>query len=147
MLLPGSRYPLYYPQYISGYEKVKITTTKQTNTMETEPLTRGIVIFGATGDLCKRKLIPALHKLWEKGPAPTQQFADGLQRLHHPIPGQLRGSSESCLKSLLERSEVLIQLCEQNRDVCADELRGNGPELGKPLAAQKGGNSRHLSWQ
>ena len=29
-------------------------------------LTKGIVIFGATGDLCKRKLIPALHKLWEK---------------------------------------------------------------------------------
>ena len=22
-------------------------------------------------------------------PAPTQPFADGLQRLHHPIPGQL----------------------------------------------------------
>ena len=45
---------------------MKITTTKQTSTMETEPLTRGIVIFGATGDLCKRKLIPALYKLWEK---------------------------------------------------------------------------------
>ena len=60
-------YPLYYPQYISGYEKVKITTTKQTSMMETEPLTsKRIVIFGATGDLCKRKLIPALHELWKK---------------------------------------------------------------------------------
>ena len=29
-------------------------------------LTKGIVIFGATGDLCKRKLIPALYKLWQK---------------------------------------------------------------------------------
>ena len=45
---------------------MKITTTKQTNMMETEPLTKGIVIFGATGDLCKKKLIPALYKLWKK---------------------------------------------------------------------------------
>ena len=51
---------------ISGYEKVKMTITTQTTTMETEPLTRGIVIFGATGDLCKKKLIPALYKLWQK---------------------------------------------------------------------------------
>ena len=27
---------LYYPQYISGYEKVKITTMKQTSMMEME---------------------------------------------------------------------------------------------------------------
>ena len=63
----GLQYRLYWPRYISGYEKVKITTMKQTNTMETEPLTKGIVIFGATGDLCKKKLIPALFKLWQKG--------------------------------------------------------------------------------
>ena len=67
MLLRSYAYPLYYPQYISGYEKVKITTTRQTSMMETEPLTKGIVIFGATGDLCKKKLIPALYKLWERG--------------------------------------------------------------------------------
>ena len=78
--LNGLRYPLYYPRYISGYEKVKITTTKQTSTMETEPLTRGIVIFGATGDLCKRKLIPALHKLWEKGLLPHGFLITGAAR-------------------------------------------------------------------
>ena len=50
-----------------GVRKGENNTTKQTNTMETEPLTRGIVIFGATGDLCKKKLIPALFKLWQKG--------------------------------------------------------------------------------
>ena len=33
----GQQYPLYYPQSISGYERVKITTTKQTIMMETEP--------------------------------------------------------------------------------------------------------------
>ena len=77
---PGFQYRLYYPRYISGYEKVKIYTTNQTNTMETEPLTRGIVIFGATGDLCKRKLIPALHKLWEKGLLPENFVITGSAR-------------------------------------------------------------------
>jgi len=78
--LNGSQYPLYYPRYISGYEKVRITTTKPTSTMETEPLTRGIVIFGATGDLCKRKLIPALYKLWGKGLLPSGFLITGAAR-------------------------------------------------------------------
>ena len=73
----GKLHPLYYPRYISGYEKVKITITKQTSTMETEPLTKGIVIFGATGDLCKKKLIPALYKLWEKKLLPSSFVITG----------------------------------------------------------------------
>ena len=48
--------------------------------METEPLTRGIVIFGATGDLCKRKLIPALHTLWEKDLLPPSLRITGASR-------------------------------------------------------------------
>jgi glucose-6-phosphate 1-dehydrogenase len=76
----GFQYRLYWPRYISGYEKVKITTTKQTNTMETEPLTRGIVIFGATGDLCKKKLIPALYKLWQKELLPENFVIVGSAR-------------------------------------------------------------------
>jgi len=76
----GSPYPLYYPQYISGYERVKITTTKQTNIMATEPLTKGIVIFGATGDLCKRKLIPSLYKLWLKDLLPENFLITGCSR-------------------------------------------------------------------
>ena len=77
---PGFQYRLYYPRYISGYEKVKITTTNQTNTMETDVLTRGIVIFGATGDLCKRKLIPALYKLWQKNLLPDNFLITGCAR-------------------------------------------------------------------
>jgi glucose-6-phosphate 1-dehydrogenase len=80
MFLRGSQYPLYYPQYISGYEKVKITTTKPISTMETEPLTRSLVIFGATGDLCKRKLIPALHELWKKDLLPKDLLIVGASR-------------------------------------------------------------------
>jgi len=76
----GLQYRLYWPRYISGYEKVKITTMKQTNTMETEQLTRGIVIFGATGDLCKKKLIPALFKLWQKGLLPDNYLIMGSAR-------------------------------------------------------------------
>ena len=76
----GSQYPLYYPQYISGYEKVKITTTKPISTMETEPLTRSLVIFGATGDLCKRKLIPALCELWRKNLLPKDLLIVGASR-------------------------------------------------------------------
>ncbi len=76
----GSLYPLYYPQYILGYEKVKIITTKQISMMEMEPLTRGIVIFGATGDLCRRKLIPALYKLWKKELLPEGFVITGASR-------------------------------------------------------------------
>ena len=76
----GEQYPLYYPRYISGYERVRITTTKQTNMTEMAPLTRGIVIFGATGDLCKKKLIPALYKLWGKGLLPDNFLITGCSR-------------------------------------------------------------------
>ena len=76
----GQQYPLYYPQYISGLEKVKITITNQTTTMETDALTKGIVIFGATGDLCKKKLIPALYKLWEKKLLPDNFLITGCAR-------------------------------------------------------------------
>lgn len=48
--------------------------------METEPRTSGIVIFGATGDLCKKKLIPALHKLWEKDLLPDNFLITGCAR-------------------------------------------------------------------
>ena len=78
--LNGSQYPLYYPQYISGTERVKITTTNQTNMTATEQLTKGIVIFGATGDLCKKKLIPALYKLWQKKLLPHNFLITGCAR-------------------------------------------------------------------
>ena len=76
----GEPYPLYYPRYISGYERVKITTTNRTTMTETAPLTRGIVIFGATGDLCKKKLIPALYKLWQKELLPDNFLIVGSAR-------------------------------------------------------------------
>ena len=85
MPLRSYAYPLYYPQSISGYEKVKIITTTQTNTMETEPpISRRIVIFGATGDLCKKKLIPALFELWKKKLLPENILIVGASRRDLP---------------------------------------------------------------
>jgi glucose-6-phosphate 1-dehydrogenase len=77
---PGFQYRLYYPRYISGYEKVKMSTTNRTNMTEMDVLTKGIVIFGATGDLCKRKLIPALYKLWKKKLLPDNFLITGCAR-------------------------------------------------------------------
>lgn len=48
--------------------------------MEMEPLTNQIVIFGATGDLCKRKLIPSLFKLHEKKLLPNNLKIVGTSR-------------------------------------------------------------------
>ena len=76
----GEQYPLYYPQYISGYERVKMTTTTQMTTMETDVLTRQLVIFGATGDSSKKKLIPSLYKLHQKGLLPNSLVIVGTSR-------------------------------------------------------------------
>ena len=52
----------------------------QTSMTETEPLTRRIVIFGAAGDLAKRKLIPALYELWKKELLPHNILIVGASR-------------------------------------------------------------------
>jgi len=44
------------------------------------PTSQGITIFGATGDLCKKKLIPALHKLWQKQLLPENFLITGCSR-------------------------------------------------------------------
>ena len=76
----GQQYPLYYPRSISGYERVKITTTNQKTIKVTDVLTKTIIIFGATGDLCKRKLVPALYQLFLKGMLPQSFKIIGASR-------------------------------------------------------------------
>ena len=76
----GQHYRLYVPPSHLDDLKVKYRITTQTTMMEMEPLTKGIVIFGATGDLCKRKLIPALYKLWEKDLLPEGFSITGASR-------------------------------------------------------------------
>ena len=57
--------------------------------METEQLTRSLVIFGATVDLCRRKLIPALFSLHEKGLLPENIRIIGASRTYHTRQGWL----------------------------------------------------------
>ena len=77
--------------------------------METEPLTRRIVIFGATGDLCRRKLIPALHELWKKELLPHNILIVGVSRKDH--------NKETWLKHLGEYPE---EFCHWLDFTCAD---------------------------
>ena len=52
---------------------------------ETElPISKRIVIFGATGDLCKKKLIPALYQLWCKHLLPKDLLIVGASRRDLP---------------------------------------------------------------
>ena len=62
-----------------------------TNMKEMDVLTKGIVIFGATGDLCKRKLIPALYRLWMKDLIPENFVITGCAR-REPTPQQWKES-------------------------------------------------------
>jgi glucose-6-phosphate 1-dehydrogenase len=44
---------------------------------------KNIVIFGATGDLCRRKLIPALYELHKKNLLPPEFIITGASRTQH----------------------------------------------------------------
>ena len=39
-----------------------------------------VVIFGASGDLTKRKLVPALYHLWDNGMLPSNVAIMGVSR-------------------------------------------------------------------
>ena len=79
--LNGWQSRLYYPQYISGYEEVKMSITNQKIMTATEQhISKRIVIFGAAGDLCKRKLIPSLYQLWHKNLLPNNLLIVGASR-------------------------------------------------------------------
>ena len=83
----GRQRPLYVPPSSLEYVKVRMTTTTRKTMMETEPLTevsKRIVIFGAAGDLCKRKLIPALFELWKKNLLPKGLLIVGASRRDLP---------------------------------------------------------------
>ena len=76
----GYPYRSYVPPSHLDDLKVKMTITTPMTTTEMAPLIRGIVIFGATGDLCKKKLIPALYKLWQKELLPDNFLIVGSAR-------------------------------------------------------------------
>ena len=91
MPLQSWQYPLYVPPSHLDDLKVKLYITNRRTTMETEQHTKGIVIFGATGDLCKKKLIPALYNLWEKKLLPDGFIITGSAR-RSPTPDEWKKS-------------------------------------------------------
>ena len=99
----GSQYRLYVPPSHLDDIKVKrfITTRRTTKEMEQPTKPKRIVIFGATGDLCKRKLIPALNKLWRQDLLPPQFTIIGVSRTEH--------SKESWLEHLGVDDEEFVQ--------------------------------------
>ena len=103
MSYSGSQYHLYVPPSHLDDLKVKmyITTRRTTKEMEQPTKPKRIVIFGATGDLCKKKLIPALNKLWRQDLLPSQFTIIGVSRTEH--------SKESWLEHLGVDDEEFIQ--------------------------------------
>ena len=91
MPLQSWQYPLYVPPSHLDDLKVKLYITNRRTTMEMEQHTKGIVIFGATGDLCKKKLIPALYNLWEKKLLPDGFVITGSAR-RSPTPDEWKKS-------------------------------------------------------
>ena len=88
----GYPYPLYVPPSHLDDIRVKYRITTPTTMMEMEPhISKGIVIFGATGDLCKKKLIPALYKLWQKKLLPDNFLITGSAR-RAPSPADWKAS-------------------------------------------------------
>jgi glucose-6-phosphate 1-dehydrogenase len=82
---------LYAQLYSLGSSKEKMSIMNQISMTEMEPHTSGIVIFGATGDLCKKKLIPALYNLWKKDLLPENFLITGSAR-REPTPEQWKQS-------------------------------------------------------
>ena len=73
--------PLYVSPYTLDITAIKtITIMNPIGTKEMEQHTKSLVIFGATGDLCRRKLIPALFSLHEKNLLPEDFRIIGASR-------------------------------------------------------------------
>ena len=72
------------PSHLDDLKVKYRITTRRTMTETEPPISRRIVIFGATGDLCKRKLIPALYELWKKDLLPQGLLIVGASRRDLP---------------------------------------------------------------
>ena len=100
----GQQYPLYVPPSHLEDLKVKYRITTRRTIMETEPLTSQIVIFGAAGDLSKKKLIPALFELHKKNMLPHNLQITGTSRREY--------SKDAWLKQLGDYPEDFLHRLE-----------------------------------
>jgi glucose-6-phosphate 1-dehydrogenase len=104
-------------------------TAVATTAVAENPLTEGLerlpihpttlVIFGATGDLARRKLLPALYNLAHDGALPERFHLVGVSRSDHSHE-DFRGEAEEAIKQFSRRepdSAVLEKLLEEVRYV------------------------------
>src|SRR5215210_2633838 len=103
------------------------TTTEQKKGEQDNPLTEGLerlpihptnlVIFGATGDLSKRKLLPALYNLAHEGALPERFNLIGVSRSDMPH-GDFRGMAKEAIQEFSRRTpdpKVLEELLNEAR--------------------------------
>ena len=75
---------------------------------------RQLVIFGATGDLCKRKLLPALHQLHHSGHLPSDLKIIGASRTEHTTESWLEAVGGEYSTDFVDR----LEYCQCNlRDI------------------------------
>jgi glucose-6-phosphate 1-dehydrogenase len=94
------------------------------------------VIFGATGDLAARKLLPALHGLWQGGCLPTQFAVIGVGRRakdDNAFRADVREALAKAGRPAVERSdEFLARFYYQSADLTsADDMRALRGRLGQ----------------
>src|SRR5271167_94189 len=78
-----------------------------------------LVVFGATGDLAKRKLLPAIYNLAHEGGLPERFFLIGVSRSEMPHE-EFREMASEAIKSFSRRTpdkDVLEHLLEDVRYV------------------------------
>ena len=68
---------------------------------------KNIVIFGATGDLCRRKLIPALYTLHKKGLLPKGLKITGASRTQHSKESWVEVLGNSYSHEFIKRLEYV----------------------------------------
>ena len=74
-------------------------STTQSPDEEKTPESLGLIIFGASGDLTERKLIPALFNLWIRDQLPERWYVFGVSLVSMEDQGFreiVRGVVEKC---------------------------------------------------
>lgn len=92
--------------------EVSSAPSQEEVTGDTVPESFGIVIFGASGDLSNRKLIPALFKLSQAGLLPMKWYVVGLGR-SEMSDAEFRRISKESIKSISKKKTVSSRLIEE----------------------------------
>ena len=92
-----------------------------------------LVIFGASGDLTKRKLIPSLFQLYEKGMLPKKFAILGVARSAYPYEQYREMLKEAFIKNTKPEEESIVKFGEFLKLVYYQSLETTNPESYEPL--------------